>query len=240
MHVEQKFSQEFINGFLVTFSTIFTSYLWGVSFRTWRGVFGIPRNGIFFHKLISSSDTLTKREAAILKICPLRYKSPLRRWLQRNMTPFSANESARISIITWVIILKRYINRFRQVYSNIFEAWLLSSPPLPSRQVNMADSFGWIFRLFGRHHCKSRIFERMENFPKWLLSPLDQKNLLRTRVQGRLRIVNVVVSWSPADQIDWPKAVFLQYEVTLFETMMTTINEVNRDINKGAGLIVFP
>ena len=34
------------------------------------GVFGIPRNGIFFHKLISSSDTLTKREAAMLKICP--------------------------------------------------------------------------------------------------------------------------------------------------------------------------
>ena len=34
------------------------------------GVFGIPRNGIFFHKLISSSDSLTKREATILKICP--------------------------------------------------------------------------------------------------------------------------------------------------------------------------
>ena len=33
------------------------------------GVFGIPRNGIFFH-LISASDTSTKREAAILKICP--------------------------------------------------------------------------------------------------------------------------------------------------------------------------
>ena len=34
------------------------------------GVFGISRNCIFFHLLISASDTLTKREAAILKICP--------------------------------------------------------------------------------------------------------------------------------------------------------------------------
>ena len=34
------------------------------------GVFGIPRNGISFIKLISSSDKLTKREGAILKICP--------------------------------------------------------------------------------------------------------------------------------------------------------------------------
>ena len=34
------------------------------------GVLCIPWNGIFFHKLISSSDTLTKHEAAMLKICP--------------------------------------------------------------------------------------------------------------------------------------------------------------------------
>jgi len=38
---------------------------------------------------------------------------------------------------------------------NIFEAWLLSSPPLPSRQVNMADSCWTKFRLFGRHLSKS-------------------------------------------------------------------------------------
>ena len=47
---------------------------------------------------------------------------------------------------------------------NILEAWLLSSLPLPFRQVNMAGSCELIFRIFGRHHCKSRIFERMENF----------------------------------------------------------------------------
>ena len=37
------------------------------------GVFGIPRNGIFFHYinfLFRYVYTLTKREAAILKICP--------------------------------------------------------------------------------------------------------------------------------------------------------------------------
>ena len=34
------------------------------------GVFGIPRNGIFFHLINPASDTSTKREAAILKICP--------------------------------------------------------------------------------------------------------------------------------------------------------------------------
>ena len=34
------------------------------------GMFCIPRNGIFFHRLISSWDTSTKREAVILKICP--------------------------------------------------------------------------------------------------------------------------------------------------------------------------
>ena len=33
-------------------------------------MFGIPRNVIFFHEINSSSDTSTKREAAILKICP--------------------------------------------------------------------------------------------------------------------------------------------------------------------------
>ena len=33
------------------------------------GMFCIPRNGIFF-QLMYSSDTLTKREAVILKICP--------------------------------------------------------------------------------------------------------------------------------------------------------------------------
>ena len=48
----------------------------------------------------------------------------------------------------------------------------------------------------------------------------------------QLRVVNAVVSWSPAGQIDWPKSVFLQDNLTLFETMMTTMNEVNRDKTK--------
>ena len=66
---------------------------------------------------------------------------------------------------------------------------------------------------------------------EWLLSPLDQKTfqeLVFKAVKNR----DAVVSWSPADQIDWPKAVFLQYKVTRFEKVMTTINEVNRDKTK--------
>ena len=44
------------------------------------------------------------------------------------------------------------------------------------RQVNMADSCEWIFHLFGRHHCKFRVFSRKDGeFSKWLLSLLDQK-----------------------------------------------------------------
>ena len=113
----------------------------------------------------------------------------------------------------------------------IFGAWLLSSPPLPSRQVNMADSCEWIFRLFGRHRCKSRIFERMENFQNDCCRPWA-KTRFKNSCSRQLRIVNAVVSRSPAGQIDWPKSVFLRDKVTLFETMMTTMNEVNRDKTK--------
>ena len=44
----------------------------------------------------------------------------------------------------------------------------------------------------------------------------------------QLRIVNAVVNRSPSGQIGWSKSVFLQVKDTLFETMMTTMNEVNR------------
>ena len=36
----------------------------------------------------------------------------------------------------------------------------------------------------------------------------------------------------PADQIDWPKSVFLQTKATRFETMMTTVDEVDSDKTK--------
>ena len=110
---------------------------------------------------------------------------------------------------------------------NIFEAWPLSLPPLPSRQVNTADSCEWIFHLFGRDHCKSRIFERMENFQSDCCRPWTEKPF-NNAYSRQLRIVNPVASWSPAGQIDWPKSVFLQIKATHFETMMTTVDEVNR------------
>ena len=84
---------------------------------------------------------------------------------------------------------------------NIFEAWLLSLPPLPSRQVNMADSCELIFHLFGRHHCKSRIFLRMENFQNDCCRPWT-KQPFKKSCSRQLRIVNAVAIWWPAGQID--------------------------------------
>ena len=95
----------------------------------------------------------------------------------------------------------------------------------------MADSCEWIFHLFGRHHCKSRTFERMENFQNDCCRSWTKKPF-KNSYSRQLRIVNAVVCWSPAGQIDWPKSVFLQDKVTLFETMMTTVNEANRDKTK--------
>ena len=86
-------------------------------------------------------------------------------------------------------------------------------------------------RLFGRHHCKSRILERMENFQNECCRPWKKK-AFKNSCSRQLRIVNAVASWSPAGQIDWPKSVFLQDKVTLFETVMTTMNDVNRDKTK--------
>ena len=36
----------------------------------------------------------------------------------------------------------------------------------------------------------------------------------------------------PAGQIDWPKSVFLQTKATHFETMMTTVDQVESDKTK--------
>ena len=100
-----------------------------------------------------------------------------------------------------------------------------------SQQVNMADSCDWISHLFGRHYCKSRIFERMENFQNDCCRPWTKK-LFKNSYSRQSRIVNAVVSWSPAGQIYWPKFVFSQTKATHFETMMTTVDEVNRDKTK--------
>ena len=92
------------------------------------------------------------------------------------------------------------------------------------------DSCEWIFHLFGRHHCKSRIFERMENFQNDCCHPCSRKPF-KNSYSRQLRIVNAVV-WPPASQINWTKSVFPQTKATHFETMMTTVDEVNRDETK--------
>ena len=94
----------------------------------------------------------------------------------------------------------------------------------------MADSCEWIFHLFGRHHYKSGIFERMENFQNDCCRSWTKKPF-KNSYPRQLRIVNAVL-WSPAGQIDWPKSVFLQTKATHFETMMTTVDDVNRDKTK--------
>ena len=64
----------------------------------------------------------------------------------------------------------------------------------------MADSCEWIFHLFGRHHCMSGIFEMMENFQNDCCCPWTKKPF-KYSYSRQLRIVNAVVSWSPAGQM---------------------------------------
>ena len=56
----------------------------------------------------------------------------------------------------------------------------------------MADSCEWIFHLFGRHHCKSKIFERMEIFQNDCCCPWTKKPF-KNSYSRQLRIVNAVV-----------------------------------------------
>jgi len=46
--------------------------------------------------------------------------------------------------------------------------------------------------------------------------------------------------WLPEGQIDWPKSVFLPTKATHFETMMTTMEEVNSDKTKVPDEFIFP
>ena len=65
---------------------------------------------------------------------------------------------------------------------NILEAWLLSTPPLLSRQVTWRAVGERIFHLFGIHHSKSKIFERVDNFTMTAVI-LGPNILSRTRVK---------------------------------------------------------
>jgi len=47
------------------------------------------------------------------------------------------------------------------------------------------------------------------------------------------------LDWLPAGQINWPKSVFLQTKATHFETMMTTVYEVNSDKTKVPDEFIF-
>ena len=76
---------------------------------------------------------------------------------------------------------------------NIFVAWLLSAPALPSRQVNMAYSWWMSFLPIERHHPKSRIFERMENILNDYYHPWTE-NPSNNSCSRQLTIVKAVVT----------------------------------------------
>ena len=120
---------------------------------------------------------------------------------QLNISHWSFEYQSLISWISVISIISELKKSFQQsdwssgsLY-NILEAWLLSLPHLPSRQVNLAGSCEWIFRLFGRHHGNFRIFERMENFQNDCCRPWTKKPF-KNSYSRQLRIVNAVVSWS--------------------------------------------
>ena len=61
-------------------------------------------------------------------------------------------------------------------YIHPTKAWLLSSPSLPSRQVNMADSCWMEFSIIRKTSLQVQNIWQDGEFSKWLLSPLDQKS----------------------------------------------------------------
>ena len=65
-----------------------------------------------------------------------------------------------------------------QAVNNIFEAWILSSPPLPSRQVNMADMADMADITASPGYLKGWIIFKMTAVA------LGPKSLSRIRIQG--------------------------------------------------------
>ena len=101
----------------------------------------------------------------------------------------------------------------------------------------------WIFHQFGRHHSKFGIFERMKNFQNDCCHPWT-KHFSQNSCSRQFRIVNAVVTLIASRLIrsiwiNWPKSVFLQTKATHFETMMTTVDEVNSDKTKVPGEFIF-
>ena len=63
----------------------------------------------------------------------------------------------------------------------------------------MADSCEWSFHLFGRHHCKSGIFERMESFQNDCCRSWIKKSF-KNSYSRQLRILNAV-QWFDRQQV---------------------------------------
>ena len=150
-----------LNGFLVTFSTIFTSYLWRVSFRTFVACLVFLGMAFSFIKLISSSDTLTTREAAILKICPpaiitsaevimAEYDAILGQWERENFY----NHLSNYTNISYPTRARRIIVKYTKD-STSFPGSKMRDPGnevvkdfVEEEKRQMLDKFSWARNIF--------------------------------------------------------------------------------------------
>ena len=67
-------------------------------------------------------------------------------------------------------------------------------------------------------------------FSQWLLSSFNQKSFQELIFKAAKNCKHS--GYVDLGRIDWPKSVFLQTEATHFETMITTVDEVNSDKTK--------
>ena len=93
--------------------------------------------------------------------------------------------------------------------------WLLSTPALPSWQVNMADSWWMNFSPIWKTSLWVQDIWKDGEYFKWRLSSPDRKSfqqLVFKAVNNRKRSGYVDYQ---RGQIDWPKSVFLQTQATI-------------------------
>ena len=94
-------------------------------------MFGIPRNSIFFHEINFLFRHIDRTRGGHFEKLSSRYKHLAGGDYKRNMTAFSANESARMSIISCIIILSCYIRCAPETQVFARCAWLCFEPLAP-------------------------------------------------------------------------------------------------------------
>ena len=120
---------------------------------------------------------------------------------------------------------------FHHLFTNIwFYVWFIVRERVENFQRKIT-SWGYETNFFEKPILNPIL--KMGSYPQLLYYCPWTKKPFKNPYSRQLRIVNTVLSWSPAGQMDWPKSFFLQTKATHFETwMMTTVDEVNRDKTK--------